>query len=104
MSTVLMVASRPSTISLADDVVYLEAGRVADHGTHADTVQEDLAEAADEGRTASEGEAVTVGGPEQARDRDDHEHLHQQAQQTKAADPRMLAEQIVLLAKISLDF
>jgi len=31
------------------------------------------------------------------------EYLHQQAQQTKAADPRMLAEQIVLLAKISLE-
>jgi hypothetical protein len=30
------------------------------------------------------------------------EYLHQQAQQTKAAAPKMLAEQIVLLAKISL--
>ena len=30
------------------------------------------------------------------------EYLHQQAQQTKAAAPRMLAEQIVLLAKLSL--
>ncbi len=33
-TTVLMVASRPSTIALADDVVYLERGRVIDHGTH----------------------------------------------------------------------
>ena len=33
-TTVLMVASRPSTIALADDVVYLEAGTVVDHGTH----------------------------------------------------------------------
>lgn len=33
-TTVLMVASRPSTIALADDVVYLERGRVVDHGTH----------------------------------------------------------------------
>ena len=30
------------------------------------------------------------------------EYLHQQAQQTKAAAPRMLAEQIVMLAKLSL--
>lgn len=33
-TTVLMVASRPSTIALADDVVYLERGKVVDHGTH----------------------------------------------------------------------
>ncbi len=33
-STVLMVASRPSTIRLADDVVYLAGGRVIDHGSH----------------------------------------------------------------------
>ncbi len=35
-STVLMVASRPSTIRLADDVVYLAGGRVIDHGSHDD--------------------------------------------------------------------
>ena len=35
-STVLMIASRPSTIALADDVVYMQAGRVAAHGTHAE--------------------------------------------------------------------
>ena len=33
-STVLMIASRPSTIALADDVVFMSAGRVAAHGTH----------------------------------------------------------------------
>ena len=33
-STVLLVASRPSTIALADEVVYLANGRVAAHGTH----------------------------------------------------------------------
>ena len=33
-TTVLMVASRPSTIALADDVIYVERGRVVDHGTH----------------------------------------------------------------------
>ncbi len=32
--TTVMVASRPSTISLADDVVFLVAGRVAAQGTH----------------------------------------------------------------------
>jgi ATP-binding cassette subfamily B protein len=33
-STVLMIASRPSTIALADDVVFMSSGRVAAHGTH----------------------------------------------------------------------
>lgn len=35
-TTVLMVASRPSTIALADDVIYLRGGRVVDHGRHAE--------------------------------------------------------------------
>ncbi|HEY7719309.1 MAG TPA: ABC transporter ATP-binding protein [Pedococcus sp.] len=33
-TTVLVVAYRMSTIVLADDVIYLERGRVVDHGTH----------------------------------------------------------------------
>jgi ABC-type multidrug transport system fused ATPase/permease subunit len=33
-TTVLMVASRPSTIALADEVVYLAAGEVVDHAPH----------------------------------------------------------------------
>jgi ABC-type multidrug transport system fused ATPase/permease subunit len=33
-TTVLMVASRPSTIALADEVIYVERGTVVDHGTH----------------------------------------------------------------------
>jgi ABC-type multidrug transport system fused ATPase/permease subunit len=33
-STVLMVASRPSTIALADDVVFVADGCIAAHGTH----------------------------------------------------------------------
>lgn len=33
-TTVLMVASRPSTIALADDVLFLVEGRVVDHGRH----------------------------------------------------------------------
>jgi ATP-binding cassette, subfamily B, bacterial len=35
-ATVLLVASRPSTIALADEVVFVEAGRVSAHGVHAD--------------------------------------------------------------------
>ena len=33
-ASVVIVASRPSTIALADDVVYVAGGRVAAHGTH----------------------------------------------------------------------
>lgn len=33
-TTVLMVASRPSTIALADDVAFVRRGEVADHGAH----------------------------------------------------------------------
>ncbi|HUS43704.1 MAG TPA: ABC transporter ATP-binding protein [Ilumatobacteraceae bacterium] len=33
-STILMVASRPSTIALAGDVVFVAGGRIAAHGTH----------------------------------------------------------------------
>jgi ABC-type multidrug transport system fused ATPase/permease subunit len=35
-STVVLVASRPSTIALADEVVHLEFGRIAAHGSHAE--------------------------------------------------------------------
>lgn len=38
-TTVVMVASRPSTIALADEVVFLAGGRVADHGTHRELMQ-----------------------------------------------------------------
>jgi ATP-binding cassette subfamily B protein AbcA/BmrA len=31
---VLLIASRPSTIALADDVVFLSAGVMTGHGTH----------------------------------------------------------------------
>jgi ABC-type multidrug transport system fused ATPase/permease subunit len=33
-TTVVLVASRPSTVALADDVVFLSAGNVTGHGTH----------------------------------------------------------------------
>ena len=35
-TTVVIVASRPSTIALADEVVHLEFGRIAAHGSHAE--------------------------------------------------------------------
>jgi ATP-binding cassette subfamily B protein len=35
-ATVVAVASRPSTIALADDVLYLADGRVVAHGRHDD--------------------------------------------------------------------
>ncbi len=38
-STVLMVASRPSTIALADRVVFLDEGRIAATGTHVGLLQ-----------------------------------------------------------------
>ncbi len=33
-TSVLLIASRPSTIALADDVIFVAGGRVAAHGTH----------------------------------------------------------------------
>jgi ATP-binding cassette subfamily B protein len=33
-ATVVLIASRPSTIALADDVVFMASGKVAAHGTH----------------------------------------------------------------------
>lgn len=33
-TTVVMVASRPSTVSLADDVLFMSDGRIVAHGTH----------------------------------------------------------------------
>lgn len=42
-ATVLLIASRPSTIALADDVVFLSSGRIAGHAPHEqllDTVSE----------------------------------------------------------------
>jgi ABC-type multidrug transport system fused ATPase/permease subunit len=35
-STVVIIASRPSTIALADEVAHFEHGRIAAHGSHAD--------------------------------------------------------------------
>lgn len=40
-TTVVLVASRPSTIALADDVVFLTGGRVTGHGTHDHLLEHD---------------------------------------------------------------
>jgi ATP-binding cassette, subfamily B, bacterial len=45
-ATVVIVAARTSTISLADEVIHLEAGRVSDRGTHRDLVARSPAYAA----------------------------------------------------------
>jgi len=59
-TTVVMVASRPSTIALADDVLFVEQGRIVAHGPHAQLMDEvdayrHLVEAfeADRGRASS---------------------------------------------------
>jgi len=56
-STVLMVASRPSTIALADDVVFVVDGQIAAHGTHDELLvserrYRELVEAFESDRTA----------------------------------------------------
>ena len=63
-TTVLMVASRPSTIALADEVVYLAGGQVVDHGPHRDLMARNpgyraLVEAFETDRDA---EPLPVGG------------------------------------------
>jgi ABC-type multidrug transport system fused ATPase/permease subunit len=65
-STVLMVASRPSTIALADDVVFVADGRIAAHGTHdellATTVEyRELVEAFESDRDRGPSNAGAVG-------------------------------------------
>jgi ABC-type multidrug transport system fused ATPase/permease subunit len=37
-TTTIVVASRPSTIALADEVIFLDEGRVVDHGRHEDLI------------------------------------------------------------------
>jgi ABC-type multidrug transport system fused ATPase/permease subunit len=57
--TVVVIAYRKATISLADEVVLLAGGRVADRGTHVELVQRsavyrDLVDAYDRTRTATQ--------------------------------------------------
>ena len=67
-STVLMVASRPSTIALADDVVFVADGRIAAHGGHDELLAttpayRELVEAFESDRTdgTSSGTATAAG-------------------------------------------
>jgi ABC-type multidrug transport system fused ATPase/permease subunit len=70
-TSVLLVASRPSTIALADDVVFVADGRVAAHGTHDELMRSttdyrDLVEAFEADRSETSegavGPAVTADG------------------------------------------
>ncbi|MAT03687.1 MAG: ABC transporter permease [Acidimicrobiaceae bacterium] len=59
-TTVVMVASRPSTIALADDVLFVEQGRILDHGKHERLMHDvpayrELVEAFETDRTAPAG-------------------------------------------------
>ena len=38
-TTVLVVAYRMATIALADDIIYVEQGRVVDHGSHGELLE-----------------------------------------------------------------
>ena len=63
----LMVASRPSTIRLADEVVYLAGGRVVDHGSHDELMAgrdgyRALVEAFEADRASSEPPSMIGGG------------------------------------------
>lgn len=64
-TTVVAVASRPSTIALADDVLYLVDGKVAAHGLHDELMQSvpayrELIEAFEHDRETMEADAVEV--------------------------------------------
>lgn len=57
-ATVLLIASRPSTIALADDVVFMNSGRIAGHDTHrallaAESGYRDLVEAFEADRSVA---------------------------------------------------
>ncbi|HSE08921.1 MAG TPA: ABC transporter ATP-binding protein [Nocardioidaceae bacterium] len=70
-STILVVAYRKATIALADEVVYLADGRVADHGSHAELLERspgyaDLVNAYEQAAAdrAAEAEALEAAGGE----------------------------------------
>jgi ATP-binding cassette subfamily B protein len=64
-TTVVAVASRPSTIALADDVLYLDDGRVVAHGTHEELMAavpayRTLIEAFEQDRAELEGSGAVI--------------------------------------------
>jgi ABC-type multidrug transport system fused ATPase/permease subunit len=65
-TTVVAVASRPSTIALADDVLYLEDGQVVAHGLHDELMDQvpayrELIEAFEHDRAALDADAAVTG-------------------------------------------
>jgi ABC-type multidrug transport system fused ATPase/permease subunit len=73
--TVVLIASRPSTIALADDVVYLTNGTVTGHGTHEDLLETDsnyreLVEAFDADRVEMEQRPASEAVPSRASSED----------------------------------
>ncbi len=66
-ATVVMVASRPSTIALADEVIYLAHGRVVAHGSHGELMAAHegyraLVEAFETDRAEDDADAVVTSG------------------------------------------
>ena len=61
-------------------------------GRRADACEKRLGEAADERTAAGEGKAIAIGYPDKRRDRNDHEHLHQQAEHILGADKAAVEE------------
>ncbi|MEI7548578.1 MAG: ATP-binding cassette domain-containing protein, partial [Actinomycetota bacterium] len=64
-TTVVAVASRPSTISLADDVLFVEDGRIVAHGVHDELMQtvpdyRRLIEALEHDRAALDADAASA--------------------------------------------
>ncbi|HWH01611.1 MAG TPA: ABC transporter ATP-binding protein, partial [Pilimelia sp.] len=74
-TTILVVAYRRATIALADEVVYLERGRVAGHGTHAELL------------ATVPGYADLVTAYERAEAEREREHAYDDPADRPAADP-----------------
>lgn len=66
-TTVVMVASRPSTVALADEVLYVDQGHIVDHGSHDRLMRDvpayrELIEAFETDRAEPAGGAAAGGG------------------------------------------
>ena len=67
--TVITIASRPSTIALADDVLFIERGRVAGYGSHRELSREGRGTAGWSSRTTKSGRADEHAGRDVRPDR-----------------------------------